>query len=259
MTRASRASRLLALTALASLPALAADTPLGTGFSYQGQLKSSGSAVTATCDFQFSLWDALSSGSQKGATQTVTGVVVTNGLFTTTVNSGGEFGATGFAGQARWLGVAVRCPTGVGGYQGLTPRTELGVAPFAAYTQKTALVAYAQVPGSLSNAASYTAFGSPTPITVPVSGQYVIHYGGTFAAGSTSIMGGGACLTLAVDADPPSGGACLGQDTGGPTITSHDSDMVVYYIAAGAHTIQFYGTAMTSSAVSAPWFFVLRP
>ena len=35
---------------------------MGTAFTYQGQLESSGSLVTANCDFQFALYDAASGG-----------------------------------------------------------------------------------------------------------------------------------------------------------------------------------------------------
>jgi hypothetical protein len=239
-------------------PALG-QTTLGTGFSYQGLLKSSGTAVTGLCDFQFSLFDALSTGNQKGSTQTVQNVSVTSGLFTTTVNPNNEFGSSGFIGQARWLEIGVRCPAGSGVYTPLLPRTALGVTPFASYPRSTSLVAYGNVAGSINNAASYTAFGSAPAVTVPASGQYVIHFGATLAAGSTSIQGGNACVTIAFDADPAGGGACLGQNTGGATITTHDSEMMVYYLAAGAHTLHFYGIAVNGSAVSGPWFFVLRP
>jgi hypothetical protein len=243
----------------AALPICAADTVLGTAFSYQGQLRTSGALVSATCDFQFSLWDQSSSGVQKGATQTVTGVAVTGGLFTTNVNSGNEFGSSAFVGQARWLAIGVRCPTGVGSFTTLTQRTAIGVNPFATYPKSTSLIAFAQVPGSINNAASYTAFGAAQAITVPVSQQYVIHFGATMATGSSSIMGGNSCVTVAVDADPPGGGACVVQNTGGATITTHQAETTVYFISAGAHNLQFYGIAQNGSAVSAPWYFVLRP
>lgn len=111
---------------------------LGTGFTYQGQLKSSGSAYTGTCDFQFGLWDDMSAGTQKGITQTVSSVSVTDGLFTTVLNSGNEFGTTAFDGNARWLAIAVRCPAGSGSYTALAPRQALTATPYALTAMKTA-------------------------------------------------------------------------------------------------------------------------
>ena len=35
---------------------------LGTAFTYQGQLQQGGAPADGSCDFQFSLWDALGSG-----------------------------------------------------------------------------------------------------------------------------------------------------------------------------------------------------
>jgi len=263
MRMAARASAFVVLT-VAALSAKAADQALGTGFSYQGQLRSSNLPVNATCDFQFSLWDSSSTGVQKGATQTVSSVAVTGGLFTTTLNGANEFGSSAFVGQARWLAVAVRCPAGAGGYTSLLPRTALGVSPFATYPVSSALVAFAQVATSLSSATTfndpaYSAFGGTTSITVPVSGQYVINYGAKISVGSTTVMGGKGCLTIEVDAAPPSGGICSSQNTGGPTVGAHDADIKIYYINAGTHTVQFYGICQTSTTITAPWFTILRP
>jgi hypothetical protein len=86
--------------------------------------------VTSTCNFQFGLWDALSGGTQLGTTQTVPSVSVSNGLFTVTLNSGSEFGANAFIGEARWLATFVQC-TGDGSYNPLSPRQPVSPAPFA--------------------------------------------------------------------------------------------------------------------------------
>ena len=82
-------------------------SPLGTGFTYQGQLKDGGTPVDGTCDFQFSLWDALSGGSQIGSTLDRTADVA-GGLFTVQL----DFGSGAFTGDSRWLEIAVRCPAG---------------------------------------------------------------------------------------------------------------------------------------------------
>ena len=99
----------------------------GTAFTYQGQLKNGGTGVNGSCDMQFSLWDAASIGTQIGTTQTQTNVSVSNGLFTTQI----DFGTGAITGDARWLGIAVRCPSGSGGYTSLTPRQALTPAPIA--------------------------------------------------------------------------------------------------------------------------------
>ncbi len=103
----------------------------GTGFTFQGQLQDGAAPVNATCDIQAGLWDAETGGAQVGSTQTVTDVAVTNGRFTLTLNAGGQFGATAFNGQARWLQIAVRCPAGSGSYSTLQPRQSLTAAPYA--------------------------------------------------------------------------------------------------------------------------------
>jgi hypothetical protein len=52
--------------------------PLGTAFTYQGELRTASGSVSGTCGFQFSLWDALANGSQDGVTQTANSVSVSN-------------------------------------------------------------------------------------------------------------------------------------------------------------------------------------
>ena len=103
---------------------------VGSGFTYQGQLKSSNNPVNGTCDFQFSLYDAVSGGAQVGAMQTIPTVNVVNGVFTVVLNGGGEFGPA-FTGEDRFLAIAVRCPAGSGSYTPLTPRQRLSAAPYA--------------------------------------------------------------------------------------------------------------------------------
>ena len=109
---------------------------LATGFVYQGQLKSSGSPYTGTCDFMFNLWDSSGSGTPPtggtmiGITDSETSVQVTNGLFTVTLNASGQFGTSAFLGNRRFLMSAVRCPAGSGSYTTLSPRQELLSVPY---------------------------------------------------------------------------------------------------------------------------------
>ncbi len=93
-------------------------------FTYQGQLKSGGTAVSGSCEMAFRLYDAAAVGNLIGSplTQTVT---VNAGLFTTQL----DFGTSAFNGQGRWLETAVKC----GGDVAFTTlsRQALTPAPYA--------------------------------------------------------------------------------------------------------------------------------
>lgn len=112
--------------------------PLGTAFTYQGQLKRDGTPLSAVCDMQFSLWNDPvdpSPACQVGATlffEGVDGVPVVNGLFAVSL----DFGAGAFHGSARWLEVAVSCPPEVL-YSVLAPRQEVSASPHAWYAEAT--------------------------------------------------------------------------------------------------------------------------
>ncbi len=127
---------------------------LGTAFTYQGRLTDAGGPVNAACDFQFSLFDAVGSGSQVGNTQTTPNVTVNGGLFTAQLNGGGEFGPTAFTGEARWLQIAARCPAGSGNFTLFDPRQPLTAAPYALFSRST---------GALN--------GYPVSSAVPANGQ----------------------------------------------------------------------------------------
>jgi hypothetical protein len=114
------------------LPAAPEAAPLGTGFTYQGRLDLAGEPVDDECWFVFRLYDDATSGSQVGAPITTTEAIsVTAGLFTVTLNEGGEFGSSAFAGNARWLDIRVKC-SGDSAYVALG-RQELTAAPYALY------------------------------------------------------------------------------------------------------------------------------
>src|SRR5262245_34396414 len=122
---AAHARRLLtacALVALACAP-VSAD-PVGTAFTYQGELVKNGTPYQGTADFVFRLHNVVSGSGQVGSDVTMTGVQVpAGGLFTVSL----DFGAV-FNGTALWLEVQVKTP-GDGSYTTLTPRQSLTAAP----------------------------------------------------------------------------------------------------------------------------------
>lgn len=112
-----------------------AQAPLGTAFTYQGQLKESGSPAGGTYDLRFRLFDAAVGGSQVGAPDCVDSVIPVDGLFTVEL----DFGTAPFNGDARWLEIGVRSdatPANCGGgaaYAVLTTRQPLTAVPYAMY------------------------------------------------------------------------------------------------------------------------------
>ncbi len=101
--------------------------PVGTGFTYQGQLKSGGLPYSGACDLRFKLFDLSTGGSQVGLTQTKNNTPLESGIFTVQL----DFGSSAFPGDARWLDIAVCCPTGGCSWTALAPRQPLTAAPYA--------------------------------------------------------------------------------------------------------------------------------
>ncbi len=110
---------------------------LSTGFTYQGQLLQSGLPTDGTCNFEFSLWDAVgggdppTGGNRLGSIQAINGVTLTNGLFTVVLNNSAQFGASAFSGADRYLQIGVSC--GGSALLTLNPRQPLTATPYALY------------------------------------------------------------------------------------------------------------------------------
>ncbi len=120
----------LAVAALLSTQA-AAQAPVGSAFTYQGELAQNGQFIDASSDFQFSLWDQPAGGNQVGALVQVDDHLVVGGRFTVLLDFGDAF-----EGEARFLEIAVRSPAGVGGFTTLSPRQELTPTPYAVFSTR---------------------------------------------------------------------------------------------------------------------------
>ena len=132
-----------------SVPSALQGAPLGTAVSYQGRLVDGGVTVCATCDFEFSLFEDAGGLMQVGATQTIVGVPVTDGLFTVELNGLDEFGPTAFIGDERYLEIAVKCPPDAG-FTSLSPLQPILATPYAQALPglRTALSGDGSVPDS---------------------------------------------------------------------------------------------------------------
>jgi hypothetical protein len=103
---------------------------IGTVFTYQGRLTdNAGTPLTGSYDFEFKLYDALSSGSQVGSTVPKNDVPVSQGHFTLVL----DFGLGIFTGSPRWLEIGARPGTSTGAFSTLTPRQPLTPTPYALY------------------------------------------------------------------------------------------------------------------------------
>jgi hypothetical protein len=115
-----------ALFAALALPVSAA--PLGTAFTYQGELRDSGQPANGAYDFEFRLYTTQAGGGAPlGPTVSRNDVVASGGRFATEL----DFGNAQFAGDAQWLEVAVRAGASTGAFVTLLPRQPVTPAPYA--------------------------------------------------------------------------------------------------------------------------------
>jgi hypothetical protein len=95
-------------------------------FTYQGRFSQNGAPFSGVVEMQFTLWDAVSNGTQLAATSpAVQSLSVSNGLFSATI----DFSSIPFTGADRWLQIEAR--TTLGAFTPLTPRQKITLAPYA--------------------------------------------------------------------------------------------------------------------------------
>ena len=168
-----------------------AQTPLGSAFTYQGELRQSGTPAAGPADFRFRLYTAVAAGGQIGGEVVLNGATLSGGRFAAAL----DFGAAAFGSEARWLEIDVRVPAGSGSYVTLTPRQRVTPAPAARYAAES---------GSAINATQLNGQGSSfyqnasnlTSGTIGASllgGAYTNAV--TFGHASNSFAGSGSGLT----------------------------------------------------------------
>lgn len=105
----------------------AAGAPATSRFTYQGLLEESNAPANGTFDLRFEPFSAASGGSSLATAIIANNVVVSNGVFTTSL----DFGAGFFVGDQVFLDIGVRIGTSSGSFTTLAPRQEITATPYA--------------------------------------------------------------------------------------------------------------------------------
>ena len=163
---------------------------VGTAFTYQGRLMDGGNPANDDYDFQFRLFDAETGGNAVGPLLILDDVTVLQGLFTV----GLDFGAV-FAGNKRWLEVAVRPGSSSGSYTTLSPRQELAPSPNAVFSSSVPWTGISGMPAGFADNIDNDVLGG-----LSCANNQVAKWNGTAwfcAADQDTTYSAGAGLTLA--------------------------------------------------------------
>lgn len=220
--------------------------PLGTAFTYQGQLAVNGVVTNGTYDFLFKLYTNSAAGTPL-QTIPVAGVAVTNGIFTATL----DFGAV-FNGTAYWLGISVRS-NNVGGYTPLTPYQPLTPTPNALFANTASNLLGTLPAAQLSpGTANINITGSAATAVngVVTTGSYADAAWITSLAGSkiTGNIGGNAATATTAN---NFSGSLSGDVTGTQTATfvSSVGGQTAANVAAGASAANAATSANTANTI----------
>jgi hypothetical protein len=199
----------------------------GNAFTYQGRLQSNGIPLNGLYDFQFSLSNAPSGGSQVGSTITQTAISVTNGLFTVT----NDFGAV-FAGNDTWLAIGVRSNGSGAGFTALTPLQELTPTPYAIYAPNAGSAATATTASTANSVTAADITGTlvvgQLPAAVVTNNETGVTLGGAFTGnggGLTNLTVSAAQLTSVGNTGSASNNFFVGP-SGNVTMSGYDNTAI---------------------------------
>ncbi len=152
-----------------------------TAFTYQGSLQNGGTPANGNYDLEFKLFDLAVAGAQQGSTLQRLNVVVTNGVFTVSL----DFGAGTLPGADRFLDISVRTASG-GAFTPLTPRQKVNSAPYAVKSLNAASADSVTVAGVPSGSGNYIQNGTSPQASsnFSISGNGLI--GGNIGIGTSA-------------------------------------------------------------------------
>jgi hypothetical protein len=99
----------------------------GTAFTYQGRLNDGSNPANGNYDLRFTVFPTSGIGSAIAGPLTNTATLLSNGLFTVTL----DFGVGSFTGQNLWLEIAARTNGGSSGFATLSPRQRVTPVPYS--------------------------------------------------------------------------------------------------------------------------------
>ena len=105
-----------------------------TAFNFQGRLNDGANPANGNFEIQFKLYDALSGGTQIGATVSRPNVAIINGIFAAQLN----FGAAAFDGSNRFVEIGVRPAGSANAFNILNPRQAILSTPYTIQAQNAA-------------------------------------------------------------------------------------------------------------------------
>jgi len=123
--------------------------PVGTVFTYQGQLMDGGAPADGIYDFVFRVHDDPAAGAVVAGPLPKDDILIRNGNLTIPLN----FGPAVFTGDARWLSIEMR-PDGAGAFIPLAPRQALTPTPYALYALDGAAGLILPYAGSVASTAT---------------------------------------------------------------------------------------------------------
>jgi hypothetical protein len=150
----------LVLAGLAAAPHAFAQTPQGTGFTYQGRLTDGTAPANGSYDFRLVLFDAATGGTQVGPALTRDDVAVADGLFSIVL----DFGPV-FDGRRRFLEIGVRPGTATGPFTPLAPRQELTPTPATTFSATAPWSGLSGVPAGFADGVDNDSGGTVTSIS----------------------------------------------------------------------------------------------
>jgi hypothetical protein len=164
----------------------------GSAFTYQGRLNVNGAPASGTYDFRYRLALDPYGNNYYGSSVVTNGQVISNGLFTATL----DFGAGAFNGGNYWLEVDVKT-NGAGGYTALSPMQPVTPAPYAIFSGNSS--------NAVNAATAATATFATTAATALALGPNSVNQAAiqNNAVTSQKIAGGQVVKSLTVGANPP--------------------------------------------------------